>query len=101
MGPIGGILICDYFVIRRTVLYPPQLYRTNGRYAYRNGFNPDAMIALFVAIVPNVPGFLNAVGATEFGPFWTAPYHYAWFIGFALAFALYYVLTRLRSGPAV
>ncbi|MCI0455393.1 MAG: NCS1 family nucleobase:cation symporter-1, partial [Gemmataceae bacterium] len=58
LGAIGGILIADYFLIRRTRLDLPGLYRKAGPYWYGGGFNPRALIALAAGIVPCVPGFL-------------------------------------------
>ncbi|MGA9407600.1 MAG: NCS1 family nucleobase:cation symporter-1, partial [Bacteroidota bacterium] len=46
LGPIGGILICDYFVIRHTTLHSIDLYKPEGEYSYLNGFNPTAIVAL-------------------------------------------------------
>lgn len=93
LGPIGGVLICDYFLVRGTKLDVPQLFQSNGIYHYTRGFNIKAVIALFVAIVPNVPGFLAAVGwLHDVHPVWKALYNYAWFLGFGCAAAVYYVL---------
>jgi NCS1 family nucleobase:cation symporter-1 len=90
LGPIGGILIADYFLWRRGVLDVPDLYRHDGRYGYRGGYNPIALGALALAVAPNVPGFLHAAGAitTPLGV-WDTVYTYAWFVGFGLAGALY------------
>src|SRR4030095_11956315 len=61
LGAVGGILICDYFVLRRTRLDVKELFTPVGRYAYSGGFNRTAIIALVLAIVPCVPGFLATV----------------------------------------
>ena len=96
LGPIGGILICDYFLIRRTELKLADLYRTRGAYSYVSGANPAAIIALIVAILPNIPGFLGTiVPSWDIGSFWMNLYNYAWFIGFFVAFALYYLLMKV------
>lgn len=97
LGPIGGILIVDYFLIRKRILVVEELYSDTGRYWYKGGFNPNAIIALMAGILPNVPGFLttikvlsaNAVPAAIAGL-----YHYAWFVGFAVSAATYYLLQR-------
>jgi NCS1 family nucleobase:cation symporter-1 len=71
LGPIGGILIADYFFLRRTELVVGDLYRTEGSYAYKGGFNPVAIIALVLGVLPNIPGFLGTIGAVEnVAPFW-------------------------------
>ncbi|MDP2138530.1 MAG: NCS1 family nucleobase:cation symporter-1 [Candidatus Didemnitutus sp.] len=96
LGPIGGILIADYFVVRRTELNLRDLYRLDGEYAYRGGFNPVAIIALIVGILPNIPGFLGTIRAVEgVDSFWMNLYSYAWFTGFGLAFACYLALRKL------
>jgi nucleobase:cation symporter-1, NCS1 family len=96
LGPIGGILIADYYCVRRTELAVDDLYRTTGTYAYRGGFNPVAIVALVVGVLPNIPGFLGTIGAVEVVPsFWMSLYGYAWFTGFGLAFAVYLLIWKL------
>jgi Permease for cytosine/purines, uracil, thiamine, allantoin len=72
LGAVGGLLIADYYVIRRTRLDANGLYRSGGLYWYSNGFNPVALIALAVGIAPCVPGFLGLVGVLEVSPMWTS-----------------------------
>jgi NCS1 family nucleobase:cation symporter-1 len=102
LGPIGGVLIADYFVVRRTRLTLADLYQRRGAYGYGSGFNPAAILALIAAIAPNVPGFLNQIGVVTASPFWASLYHYAWFIGFGVAFVAYLILMPLfgRTRPA-
>ena len=93
LGPIGGILICDYFLVRGTRLNVPDLYRTDGEYEYTNGFNIRALVALAVAVAPNVPGFLGTTKIlSNVGVLWMTLYNYAWFVGFIIAAVVYYVL---------
>src|SRR5829696_1934372 len=61
MGALGGILIADYWVIRRQQLSLPDLFRERGAYTYRGGVNPAAMVALVLGVLPVVPGFIHAV----------------------------------------
>ncbi|MGH9948071.1 MAG: NCS1 family nucleobase:cation symporter-1, partial [Pyrinomonadaceae bacterium] len=104
MGAIGGILICDYFVIRRRRLQLAELFKTNGIYSYGSGFNWRAIIALIAAVAPVVPGFLRA--ATTPGGQVADPntfdtlYTYAWFVTFGIAFLLYYVLMKFSEDLA-
>ena len=104
LGPIGGIMIVDYYVIRHQQLSLPELYQYTGRYAYRNGINHAAMLALVVGILPNVPGFLTAIGVLDKGAVWPALaglYNYAWFVGFAVSGTGYWALMRGQvSEPA-
>jgi nucleobase:cation symporter-1, NCS1 family len=98
MGAIGGIMICDYFLIRGRRLDLAGLYQTAGGYSYGSGFNWRAITALVVAIAPVIPGFLRA--ATTPGGQVVPPdildtlYTYAWFVTFGIGFGLYYLLTR-------
>jgi len=97
LGPIAGIMLCDYFVLRRTRLDAQALYDEHGPYA---GVNWRAIIALVVAVAPNVPGFVNAAtGKAHFPAFFDSIYSYAWFIGVAIAMVVYYILMRGRAVP--
>jgi nucleobase:cation symporter-1, NCS1 family len=98
LGAVGGILIADYFVLRRTRLDLGGLYNRRGPYWFVHGFNPLAMIALVVGIAPCVPGFLGTIGALNVAPFWISLYHYAWFIGFGLS-AVSYLVLMIIAGP--
>jgi cytosine/uracil/thiamine/allantoin permease len=57
LGPIGGILIADYFVCRRCKLNVTALYQTNGEYRFTNGFSIVALISLVIGVLPSLPGF--------------------------------------------
>jgi NCS1 family nucleobase:cation symporter-1 len=92
LGAVGGILIADYFLLRRTRLDLAGLYRKEGPYWYRGGFNPRALVALIAGIAPCVPGFLATVAAVPVPPVWTELYHYAWFLSFGVSFAVYAAL---------
>jgi NCS1 family nucleobase:cation symporter-1 len=96
LGPIAGILIADYYVLRRMELSLPDLYR-EGPYSFSGGFNWRAVVALVISILPNIPGFLGTVKALEVSPAWMKLYDYAWFVGFTLAFVLYWGLARLTQ----
>ena len=106
LGPIGGILIVDYFLLRKTNLDLDGLYRREGPYSYGGGFNRAAIVAFIVGVAPNVPGFLHQAGAFGDGvvpAFFDDLYTYAWFVGFLLSGGLYLGLMRMwypASGPA-
>jgi len=92
LGPIGGIMIMDYFWLRKKELVVAELYDPRGRYWYSNGVNWSAIIALFAGILPNVPGFLTTVGLVDkesVWPFVNGLYNYAWFVGFFVSGAVY------------
>ncbi len=97
LGAVGGILIADYFVIRRRRLDLPGLYLKNGPYWYFSGFNLIALFALAVAIAPCLPGFLATVANVQVPTIWIEIYHYAWFVTFGLSLSTYLAL-MLASG---
>ncbi|MFL5772503.1 MAG: NCS1 family nucleobase:cation symporter-1 [Flavisolibacter sp.] len=99
LGPIGGILIADYFFVRQQKLLPNDLYRHDGIYRYRNGFNPLAIVALVLGILPNIPGFLlqvKLVSAEAFPEWISHLYNYAWFVGFFISGIMYLIIMRGR-----
>jgi NCS1 family nucleobase:cation symporter-1 len=92
LGPIGGILIADYFVCRRCKLDVSALYQPDGQFKFTGGFSLVAMLALAVGILPSLPGFLvnlKLLSADSVPPFLAHLYNYAWFVGFAVAFVIY------------
>ena len=95
LGPIAGILIADYWIVRRTRLRVEELYREDGLYAYQRGWNPMALIAFAAGVLPNLPGFLKTIAPNAFGWIgagWGAAYAYAWFIGLFVAMLIYLAL---------
>ncbi|MEP7107905.1 MAG: NCS1 family nucleobase:cation symporter-1 [Ferruginibacter sp.] len=100
LGPIGGILIVDYYFIRKQKLEPGELYKVKGIYSYGNGFNACAIIALLAGIIPNIPGFLvqvKLIGEKSMPAWITDLYSYAWFVGFFVSGFSYLLLMRKRN----
>ncbi|MGA8938554.1 MAG: NCS1 family nucleobase:cation symporter-1 [Acidobacteriaceae bacterium] len=84
LGPVAGIMVTDYFLLRGTRLDTYSMYRRGGMYEYRNGLNPAAIVALVVGVFAALVGkFVPRVGFL---------YDYAWFVGFFLSGAIYYVM---------
>ena len=101
LGPIGGILIADYFVCRRCKLNLTALYQADGEYRFTNGFSLVALIALAVGALPSVPGFLvnvKLLSSESVPPFLAHLYNYAWFVGFGVAFVVYLAGRKLTHG---
>jgi nucleobase:cation symporter-1, NCS1 family len=100
LGPIGGIMIADYYLLRRRVLVVDDLYRRGGRYEYSNGVNWIAMGALATGVAINLPGFL-AFAFPSLAPHVPGAlrtiYTYAWFVGFLVSGGLYLGLSLLVS----
>ncbi|HEX2099431.1 MAG TPA: NCS1 family nucleobase:cation symporter-1 [Candidatus Synoicihabitans sp.] len=98
LGPIAGVMIADYHVYRRRQLSVDDLYRVDGVYRYSRGFSLVALAAMLHGVLPNVPGFLVAIGAVERArvpEFFLLVYQQAWFVGFVIAFGLYLLLRKL------
>jgi len=89
LGPIAGILICDYFVRRRTILNAEDLYRRGGVYEFSGGVNWRAIAALGIGCAVAFVGLIY--------PPVRALYDYAWFVGFAVSFLAYFLLTAGRQ----
>lgn len=84
LGPVLGVLLADYYVVRRCNLNLADLYRRDGAYSYRAGFNPAALIALAAGIGVALIGF--------WVPALHMLYSLSWFTGFAVAFIVYVAL---------
>jgi NCS1 family nucleobase:cation symporter-1 len=98
LGAVGGVLIADYFLVRRTRLDLPGLYRREGPYWYMGGFHVAGLLALVAGVVPCAPGFLATIGAINVPAIWTELYHYAWFLSFGISFLVYTGLMFGRPG---
>ncbi|MBX7221881.1 MAG: NCS1 family nucleobase:cation symporter-1 [Blastocatellia bacterium] len=95
MGAIAGILICDYWVLRRQQLDLAGLFHEKGPYSYGSGYNWRAIGVFVLAVAPVVPGFLRAAstpgGQVADPNFLDTLYTYAWFVTFGIAFVLYFI----------
>jgi NCS1 family nucleobase:cation symporter-1 len=108
LGPIAGVLIIDYYFIRKTELAVDQLYREDGIYSYSDGpmsgWNLAAIVAFVAGVLPNIPGFLNAAWPSAFpdvGAGFKTIYTYAWFVGIAIAAVVYGLMMKGRAVPAM
>jgi NCS1 family nucleobase:cation symporter-1 len=86
LGPVAGILICDYYIIKKQRLNVIDLYMHDGDYTYDNGINFKAIIALVSGIIVAMVGLL--VPPVKF------LYDYAWFVGFGVSFVVYYLIMK-------
>jgi NCS1 family nucleobase:cation symporter-1 len=92
LGPIAGVLICDYFVVRKKNLSTQDLYQRGGLYEYSRGINWQAIVALAAGAGVAFIGL--------FVPALKVLYNYAWFVGFAVSFLAYLALTP-KPAPIV
>src|SRR6266545_4257930 len=97
LGPIAGIMIADYFVLRRGILAVDDLYRRGGVYEYRRGVNGVAIAAFVLGVAPSLPGFVAALGGRAVSGFFGGVYNWAWFVGFLVSAAVYVAGMRARA----
>ncbi len=108
LGTVAGILIADYWVVRRTVLDVADLYRPGGRYWYTGGWNWRAVAAFLVGGVLAIGGSYSTLDdkGAKAGPFPTGGLipllkplaDYGWAVGLGSALLLYVALSA--STPA-
>jgi NCS1 family nucleobase:cation symporter-1 len=89
LGAIAGVLIADYWLVRKCRLNLEDLYLPDGSYAYRGGWNWKAVAATLLGC------FLAWGGA--FVSLLKPLYDYAWFVGFGVAFLVYLTLMSGRE----
>ena len=94
MGPIFGVMLVDYYLIRQGKIDVEALYREDGEYRFQSGWHGNAFIAaavgvLFSSILPNLTNWL---------PSWWGVY--GWFFGVAIAGAVYYALRSATTSAA-
>jgi len=97
-GPIAGVLIADYWLVRRRNLKLADLYRADGVYKYAKGWNWIAVVSLLIGIVIAIGGAYSQTDMKPFPadgiiPFLKPFYDYSWAVGLAVAFVLYSALT--------
>lgn len=96
LGALAGIMICDYYLIRKTKLNLAELFNKDGIY---KGWNWNAWIAFGLSIIPVLPGFLSVVkliGEGSIASFWVDLYSYAWFVTFILSMIFYFILEKIN-----
>ena len=91
LGPIAGVMIADYFVVRRSQLQVEDPYRRDGVYAYNNGVNLRAVMALAAGVAVALLGLVM--------PTLRLLYDYAWFVGFGVSAAVYVLLMQRAEAP--
>ncbi len=93
LGPVLGILIADYFSVRKKRMNLNHLFKVNGIYSYgKTGFNRAAMVALVAGVFTALLGLWIPV--LEF------LYTLSWFTGFIVAYVVYYLMMRKKAKQA-
>ena len=93
LGPVAGIMVADYFLIRKTELDVNSLYHREGAYYYTKGINPRAIAALVLGVTIALIGLF--VEPLHF------LYDYAWFVGFFTSGLVYLALMKLAAPAAI
>lgn len=97
LGAIAGILLADYYLVRRGQLHVDDLYRRGGAYEYRNGWNPQALVAFVLGVLPCLPGYLAVSGVIDksgMPAIWLTLFDAGWFFSLAVAGAYYYLTAK-------
>ncbi|MBA8796080.1 NCS1 family nucleobase:cation symporter-1 [Friedmanniella endophytica] len=95
IGPLFGILIAGYFLVSKQRVWVDDLYTLDpkGRYWFRNGTNPNAILAVVLAGVPSIAMTLIA-GIVDGGRHHIG--EFSWFLGCGLGFVFFTLLERRR-----
>jgi len=107
LGAIGAVMIVDYWIVRRRQLDLAELYKLDGRYSYSGGWNWKAIVAVFIGVIPVVPGFLKAAATAGLngGPFPNPTfieglYNYGLFLTFTVSGLVYLGLSMIGGRAA-
>jgi NCS1 family nucleobase:cation symporter-1 len=99
LGAIAGILMVDYYLLRKAELNVNDLYRRGGEYEYSAGWNPLAVIAFLVGVLPCLPGYLAVSGVIDkasISPLLLGLFDFGWFFSLAVAGAVYFFTAKRR-----
>lgn len=101
IGPLFGILIAGFYTVSKQRIWVDDMFTLDrgGRYWFRNGYNPNAVIAVILAGLPAIvsvllPHLLLDTGATTVDATWIG--NYSWFLGCGLGYLLFTALERRR-----
>jgi NCS1 family nucleobase:cation symporter-1 len=97
IGPLFGVLIADYFLIRREHVVVDDLFSMseNGRYWYSGGYNPDAVLSVAIAGIISIASVI--VPKLADSAHWISDY--SWFIGCGIGFVVYYWMAGREHSP--
>ena len=105
LGPIIGIQVCDYWLIRKTTVKLSDLFHPDpgSIYFFWNGFNPRSFVAWFLGFATQLPGFAAAVtpGRVQVPDAWTHLFNLAFPLGFAISFVAHYLINTVWPPPGI
>lgn len=95
LGPIAGILVSDYWLVRKQKVDVPAMYNPDGRYHYWHGINWRALLSLLAASSPNLPGLAYSINSSTVSISTGSKHLYSfnWLFGFTTAVCLYFALS--------
>ena len=88
LGPVAGVLIADYYVVRKKIILVEDLSQRGGFYEFTRGFHLRAVVALVAGVAVALVG----LALPPLRPLFS----YAWFVGFGVSFGVYLLLMRRR-----
>ncbi|KAM0753513.1 hypothetical protein T439DRAFT_345959 [Meredithblackwellia eburnea MCA 4105] len=99
MGPLAGIMICDYYILSKCKLSVTNMYNPNGIYKYWHGWNYRAYVAFFVPVIPLLPGLAYSIKpeSVHVSPGILHLYSFGWLFGLTSSMLIYYVLCKYIS----
>ncbi|PSK56743.1 hypothetical protein B9Z65_6367 [Elsinoe australis] len=97
LAPMAGVILVDYWVVKRRRFDVPGLYDPNGRYRYWRGVNWQGAVAFLVACVPNLPGLARSItpGRVVISAGAGNLYAFGWLYGFTSSMVVYAVLWKV------
>lgn len=99
LGPIAAIMVWDFWFVHKRKYDTLALYQPHGIYRYTGGVNWRAIVAFFVGVIPNMPGFIHSINpAIEVGV-GDRPYTFGWLLGFFATSLVYVVLSSWVAPP--
>jgi NCS1 family nucleobase:cation symporter-1 len=101
MGPLSGIIVCDYYIIKQRKLNLHEMYQDHGIYWYTGGWNWRAFAAFITAVAPLMPGFAKSIAPTlNVGGSWKL-YAFAWIFGFTYVFPSFYACGHANKNGSI
>ena len=104
MGAIAGIIISDYYLVRKRKIVLSETFNRSGIYSYTNGWNITAFITVILAVIPIIPGFISKFypKCGNVFPNWIIHISdYGWWISSLIAITLYYGLMTLNKKTGI
>lgn len=90
LGPVTGVMLADYFMIKKKKIDLDALYSGKGIYEYSKGYNVPAFVVTIIAAVVSLIG--------QFVPVFKPIYDMSWIVGTGLAFLLYFLWMKGKAG---